>query len=378
MTTPPFRPDQSKLQEKAEGNNRELKSRMDTVEPVSTGTTFPVVGIGASAGGLEAYTDLLRHLASDTGMGFVLVQHLDPVHESALTQLLSRVTAMPVQEVTNQMRVEPDHVYVIPPNTLMSIEAGVLRLQPRENTRLPARSIDFFFESLAADQRERAIGVILSGTATDGTIGLETIKAEGGITFAQDDSAKYDSMPRSAVAAGCVDFVLSPEAIACELARLATHPYVRSAALHSEQSQPEADHAEATTHQEDESSLPSGGSGEPDTGAERARTEADQTPGNTEDGSDLGFKRVLSLLRNHCGVDFTLYKSSTIQRRVARRMLLCRQDTLADYSEYLRGNAKELDTLFSDVLICVTSFFRNPDAFEVLQHEILPRLLAQR
>ena len=356
-------------------------SEHDIGEPPSGGN-FPIVGVGASAGGLEAYTELLNHLPLDTGMAFVLVQHLDPVHESALTQILARVTRMPVLEVTNELRVEPNHVYVIPPNTNLSIDAGVLKLQPREKTRTSARSIDFFFESLAADQHERAVGVILSGTASDGTLGLEAIKAEGGITFAQDDSAKYDSMPRSAVAAGCVDFVLAPSAIAEELARLALHPYVLGAATRTEdtaQTRPEADHADATTHQQDASALPSGGSGTPDVGARRARTEAEQAPapGPGQADADKGYKRVLSLLRNHCGVDFTLYKSSTIQRRIARRMLLCRQETLAGYAEHLRGNAKELDTLFSDVLISVTSFFRNPDAFEVLQREVLPRLLAQ-
>jgi two-component system CheB/CheR fusion protein len=195
--------------------------------------SFPVVGIGASAGGLEAFTLLLQHLPPDTGMGFVVVQHLDPVHESALTKLLSKATSMAVHEVTNNLPVEANHVYVIPPNTTLSIAHRVLKLGPRKQGRGPTWSIDSFFESLAQDQRERAIGVILSGTGTDGTVGLKGIKAEGGITFAQDDSAKYDSMPRSALAAGCVDFVLSPEYIAKELARIAQHPSVAGPPLDS-------------------------------------------------------------------------------------------------------------------------------------------------
>ena len=218
-------------------SDRQTREPGDKVQPetrglkVRTPNHFPVVGIGASAGGLEAFTQLLKHLPLDTGMGFVLVQHLDPEHESALTQLLTRATSMPVREVTNNLRVEPNHVYVIPPNTNLGIARGRLETSAaRRRTRTPHRSIDFFFESLAQDQRERAIGVILSGTATDGTLGLEAIKAEGGITFAQDDSARYDSMPRSAVAAGCVDFVLSPEDIAKELARIAKHPYVAGTA----------------------------------------------------------------------------------------------------------------------------------------------------
>src|SRR2546425_13042487 len=177
-------------------------------------SAFPIVGIGASAGGLDASRQLLNHLSADTGMGFVLVQHLDPDHESALVQILSRVTSMPVREVANELRIVPNHVYIIPPNTDMATAEGVLKLQRRRAGRAPHHSIDFFFESLAQDQRECAIGVILSGTASDGTLGMEAIKANGGITFAQDESARYDSMPRSAIAAGCVDFVFSPGGIA--------------------------------------------------------------------------------------------------------------------------------------------------------------------
>src|SRR5476651_1974171 len=199
----------------------------------SRGPGCPIVGVGASAGGLEAFTQLLKQLPVDTGFGFVLVQHLDPQHESALSQLLARATAMPVREVTNNLRVRANHVYIIPPNTSLGIARGVLKLQPRSRNRVAPRSIDYFFEALAKDQRERAIGVILSGSATDGTLGLEAIKAEGGLTFAQDKSARYDSMPRSAVAAGCVDFVLSPENIAGELARIAKHPFVAGQAPES-------------------------------------------------------------------------------------------------------------------------------------------------
>ena len=213
---------------------REIRTKMPKAEPPAetiapqtrTPKSFPIVGIGASAGGLEAFTEFLQNLPTDTGMAFVLVQHLDPVHESALTQLLARTTSMNVAEVTNRMEVEPNRVYVIPPNVCMEIVNGVLKLHPRKKNGGAARSIDIFLESLAQDQQERAIGIVLSGTATDGTQGLEMIKAEGGITFAQDDSAKYDSMPRSAVAAGCVDFTLSPREIARELARIAKHPLV--------------------------------------------------------------------------------------------------------------------------------------------------------
>ena len=199
--------------------------------PNSAKKGMPIVGVGASAGGLEAFTELLQHLPVDTGMAFVLVQHLDPDHESALTEILARATTMPVREVTDKVEVQPNHVYVIPPDKRLTVKRGQLRLKPREQTAGAQRSIDSFLESLAQEQQERAIGVILSGTASDGTLGLEAIKAEGGVTFAQDGSAKYDSMPRNAVAAGCVDFVLAPEGIARELARIAKHPHVAGGGL---------------------------------------------------------------------------------------------------------------------------------------------------
>jgi two-component system CheB/CheR fusion protein len=307
-------------------------------EKKPSAAAFPIVGIGASAGGLEAFTELLKQLPLDTGMGFVLVQHLDPQHESALTHLLARATAMPVCEVTNNLRVEVNHVYVIPPNTNLGIEQGVLKLQPRQEGRAPHHSVDFFFESLATDQGERAIGVILSGTASDGTVGLEAVKAEGGITFAQDDSARFDSMPRSAIAAGFVDFVLSPGNIAKELVRIAKHPYV---------------------------------AGQPP-------GPAAPTEGEKESAAKNRFDNILLLLRHHSGVDFSLYKSSTVQRRIARRMLLNKIKRPEAYATFLRGKANELEALYRDMLISVTTFFRNPAAFDVLREKVFPRLFELR
>jgi two-component system CheB/CheR fusion protein len=341
--------------------------------PVESKTKpFPIVGVGASAGGLEAFSQLLKHLPLDSGMGFVLVQHLDPAHDSALPQLLTRATSIPVSEATNNLRVERNHVYVIPPNTNLTIAQGVLKLQPRQSGRAPHHSVDLFFESLAHDQRECAVGVILSGTASDGTLGLEAIKAEGGITFAQDKSARHDSMPRNAIAAGCVDFVLSPENIAKELARIAKHPYV--AGRPPGPFAAEEDRAFATGHEEDETPLPSGGRASPDTGARRARAEAKTRRGKPEED---GFKKILLLLRNHSGVDFSLYKSSTVQRRIDRRMVLNKLDGLSAYARFLGSQTKELEALYSDMLISVTTFFRNPGAFEVLKHKVFPRLVQQ-
>jgi two-component system CheB/CheR fusion protein len=322
---------------------------------------FPIVGVGASAGGLEAFTALLKHLPPDTGMGFVLVQHLDPQHESALAQLLTRAASMPVREVTNNLRVAANHVYVIPPNTTLGIAQGVLNLEPRQAARTPARSIDAFFESLAQDRRERAIGVILSGTATDGTLGLEAIKAEGGITFAQDDSAKYDSMPRSAVAAGCVDFVLKPENIARELARIAKHPYV-------------AGHALELFAPPENKTEPRASGGDMRLASRAPGTAIEPAGRHQQDG----YGKILALLRNHSGVEFSLYRTATIHRRITRRMVLKKQEALVDYAAFLRGNAKELDALYSDLLISVTSFFRNPDAFDVLKHKVFRKLLQRR
>jgi len=298
---------------------------------------FPIVGVGASAGGLEAFTKLLRRVPVDTGMGFVLVQHLDPAHESALARLLAGATAMPVREAGNRMRVEPNHVYVIPPNTSLSIAKGVLRLHPRAPAGKVLRSIDHFLESLAKDRRTLAIGVVLSGTASDGTSGLAAIKAAGGVTFAQDNSAGYPSMPQSAVAAGCVDFVLAPGEIAKELARIARHPFVA--------------------------------------GPAPGRPAKAAVP--TDFPSTDGYGTILQLLRSHSGVDFSLYKSTTILRRIMRRTVLNKQDSLESYAVFLRGNPAELDALYSDALIGVTSFFRNPEVFAVLRHKVFPKLARQ-
>jgi two-component system CheB/CheR fusion protein len=294
--------------------------------------SFPVVGVGASAGGLDAFTQMLHALPVDTGMAFVLVQHLAPTHTSMLTEILSRATSMSVREAQDQMPVEPNHVYVIPPGTTMAIARGVLQLSPRTETRGQHRTIDPFFRSLAEDQGHKAIGVILSGTATDGTVGLEAIKAEGGITFAQDDTAQHDSMPRSAVAAGCVDFVLPPDEIAKEIALISRHPYVAPA-------------------------------------AEREPEECAREP-------NLG--PVLELLRNATDVDFSHYKRNTLYRRITRRMVLHKIDGLKEYGRFLQGSPAEVQALYQDLLISVTNFFRNPETFAVLKTKVFPRLTQDR
>jgi len=300
--------------------------------PGQASLPFPIVGIGASAGGLEAFTQLLHALPADTGMAFVFVQHLDPTHPSMLTEILSRATVMPVSEVTDQITAEPNHVYVIPPGVTMGMERGILRLSPRKQTRGQHRPIDDFLSSLAHDQGHLAIGVILSGSATDGTLGLESIKAEGGITFAQDDTAQHRSMPNSAVAAGGVDFVLPPTAIAAELHRISRHPYVAS-----------------------------------DVG-----DEVESRAGE----SSLG--HILDQLRMTTGVDFTNYKRNTLYRRISRRAVLHKFEGLKDYARYLESHPGEVSALYQDILISVTSFFRNPDTFEVLKSKVFPKLTKDR
>jgi two-component system, chemotaxis family, CheB/CheR fusion protein len=298
------------------------------------GRIFPIVGIGASAGGLEAFTQLLAHLPNNPGMALVFIQHLAPQHESALTGLLARATRTPVNEVKDRMLVEPDRIYVIPPNTNMAIQKGRLYLMPRtpDQQHLP---IDHFLRSLAEELGSRAIGVILSGTASDGTLGLKAVKAEGGITFAQDaKSAKYGDMPRNAVASGCVDFVLPPEGIARELVRIAHHPYLLQA---------------------------------------RA-VEGTELPAEGEEE----LRRIFVLLRVAAGVDFTYYKHTTIKRRIKRRMVLHKLQELKAYVKYLEENRAELDALYQDILIHVTGFFRDPQVFEALKTEVYPSLTRDR
>ncbi|MEJ2425836.1 MAG: CheR family methyltransferase [Candidatus Thiodiazotropha sp.] len=302
------------------------------VSKAPSDTLFPVVAIGASAGGLEAFREVLRHLPADTGMAFVLVQHLDPTHESQLASLLAGSTTMPVHEAVDNMLVEPNHVYIIPPNSNIGILHDHLHLVLRQLEGGLFLPVDWFLRTLAEDHGSRAIGVILSGTASDGTQGLKAIKAGGGVTFAQDEaSAEYFGMPGSAIAAGCVDFVLPPREIGLEIGRLARHPYL--------------------FHKSSMEELP---------------------------GPDGHLNKVFLLLRTRTGHDFTFYKHTTIKRRIKRRMLVHKLDRLSDYIRLLEQDSLEVDALFQDMLINVTGFFRDAEVFEALRQEILPKLLDKR
>ncbi|NQE35038.1 chemotaxis protein CheB [Microcoleus asticus] len=300
------------------------------VEP-KTDAPFPVVGIAASAGGLEAFIELLSNLPADTGMAFVLIQHLAPDHKSLLSEILRRSTQMPVNEAQDGMAVEPNNVYVIVPNTKLLLLEGLLRLLPREKIDGKVMPADAFFESLAVDRGSKAIGIVLSGADGDGALGLMTIKAAGGVTFAQcEETAKFDGMPNTAVATGNVDFVLPPEAIARELVNLSHHSFLAG-------------------------SLPV--------------TIAEALP---EPGSALA--TIFGLLKSSAGVDFTQYKVATLNRRMQRRMVLYKMERLEDYAKYLLDHPTEVKALYEEILIHVTSFFRDLEAFERLKEYVLPTI----
>lgn len=304
--------------------------------PSLTSDVLLIVGIGASAGGLDACSELLRHLPPDTGMAFVVVQHLSPGQESLLSELLGRTTPMLVTTAEDGMVVKANHVYVIPPNAQMTIAGGRLQLAPWDPIQGRAKTIDLFFESLAADQKNKAIAIVLSGSNNDGARGVQTIRSEGGIVFAQDrTTAEFPEMPAAAIATGNVDFVLSPAAIAEELVNLKRHPYLRAAAV------PEPGEGEAPPIEEDE------------------------------------LVNIFRMLQRQMGVDFANYKPTTFQRRLRRRMALQKHLNLSEYVQYLREHPSEIQALYQDVLITVTSFFRDPEVYTILQSRVFPLLLQQ-
>ena len=289
--------------------------------PPAANASFPIVGIGASAGGLEALEQFLAHVPAGSGMAFVIVQHLDPTHKGIMPELLQRATGMKVIQVKDRTQVRPDCVYVIPPNKDMSILHGVLHLlepaAPR-GLRLP---IDFFLRSLAQDQQEHSIGVILSGMGSDGTLGLRAIKEKAGVVLVQEPAtAKFDGMPRSAIDAGLADIVAPADELPGKiLAYLQRTPLI-------------------------------------------ARTEV-----ALEDKTQSALEKAVILLRAHTGHDFSLYKRNTLYRRIERRMGIHQINKMAAYVRYLQENSQELDLLFKELLIGVTNFFRDPAAWEQLR-----------
>ncbi len=302
--------------------------------PASPTSDITIVGVGASAGGLEVFSELLENLPGSIGLALVLVPHLAPKFESALPDLLTPRSLLPVVQVVDGMRIERDKVYVIPPNAHMELADGCLRLIPRPDDKTQYTPIDHFLRSLAEYAGSRAIAVILSGTASDGAVGVREVKAVGGITIAQDpETARYDGMPRAAIATGTVDLVLTPRHIAQELVRIARHPYVSAV-------QP------------------------------RAAGEPEVTEGQLH--------RIFTLLRQASGVDFTHYKPPTIRRRLHRRMVLHKIGGVEEYIKFLEAHPPEIQKLFQDILINVTRFFRDPQSFLALESTVFPNIIESR
>ena len=307
----------------------EVKTPAPKVNGGHTDAPFPIIGIGASAGGLEALELFLRNVPKESGMAFVIVQHLDPTHKGIMVELLQRATAMKVAQVKDRMKVKPDHVYVIPPNRDLSILHGVLHLldpvAPR-GLRLP---IDFFFRALSDERKDRSIGVILSGMGSDGTLGLQSIKEKAGAVFVQSpETAKFDGMPRSAIVAGLADVVAPVEELPGKILAYLRHPPLIA------------------------------------------------DPGHAlEEKTQSALEKVFILLRARTGQDFSLYKKSTIYRRIERRMSIHQIDRIGAYVRYLQENPQETELLFKELLIGVTSFFRDPAAWEMMKKDVIPALL---
>ncbi|MDB5800847.1 MAG: cheBR [Rhodocyclales bacterium] len=314
-------------------------------KPGVGGPDFPVVGIGASAGGLQAVSDFLRNMPGDSGMAFVLIMHLSPTHDSKLDKILQSVTPMPVLQITEPAHIEPNHVYVISPNQHLSMEDGMLLLSPLDRPRERHVAIDLFFRTLAETHRERAICIVLSGTGSDGTVGLMRVKEHGGIAIAQSiEEAEHDGMPRSAIATGVIDFTLPVAEMPQKLialwqnARAIELPKV--ADLNLKVSAPSSE----------------------------ARSAA----------AEEALHDIMVLLRARTGHDFRHYKRATVLRRIERRLQVNALPDLPTYRNFLQQNLEETPALLKDMLISVTNFFRDRDAFTALEHEVIPHIFSDR
>jgi two-component system CheB/CheR fusion protein len=308
--------------------------KTDAISP--SNAELIIVGIGASAGGLAALQEFLQHTPEDTGFAYVIVQHLDPVHKGMLPELLQRVTPMPVKEARQRMPLKANHVYVIAPNTELTVIDKTLHLaQPAEprGMRLP---IDALFSSLASAEGKQAIGIVLSGMGSDGTEGLQAIKNLGGLTLAQEPkSAQFDSMPASAIASGCVDIIAPAAELSARISDSLNHIAIKQPALSNDEVAPPA---------------------------------ASATP----------LQHIINLLHQQTRHDFSLYKTSTVYRRIERRMAIHNLSALTDYLDLLQQNKQEVDLLFKELLIGVTNFFRDPAVWEYLVKDALPQLLSRR
>ncbi len=312
-----------------------ISNKKSPVKEKTKKEAFTVVAIGASAGGLEAITALLENLPSNTGMAYIYVQHLSRDHESILTSLLSKKTEMKVQDVEEMEKMDPNNVYVIPYNKEIEVTNGHIQLIPRPKNKPTNLSIDVLFSSLAETHKENVIGVILSGNGSDGTKGLKEIKNAGGLTFAQDDSAKNSSMPQSAIAEGIVDFVLSPKKIAHEIMSISNHSSLMQSPI-------------SAMHE------------------------------NEIENEDPDLKTIFQLIHKRKNVDFSHYKMNTVKRRISRRMVIHKMKTLKLYAAFVAKKNNELELLYNDLLINVTHFFRDTDAFKSLKKTVLNELLKSK
>jgi len=308
-------------------------SKKDTTgSEADSSIQFPVVGIGASAGGLEAVKQFLQAVPQKSGMAYVFVQHMSPTHESLLPEILEKFSKIPVLQITDDIHLEQDKFYVIPSNKIVTATDGILKLEELDGKRHKVKVIDLFFSSLAVVHQSFAVGIVLSGTLNDGSLGLQVIKSYGGITFAQDEgSAAFDGMPQSAINTGAVDFILPP-------AKIAEHLISINSPFH-------ADYTKSET--------------------------INNAPKHDEDI----FRQLLAVIRVRRGVDFSYYKQGTLKRRIIRRMAFVNMEKPEDYLAYLRGNEGEQDALYNDMLISVTNFFRDTASFKLLCSTIFPALL---
>ncbi|MGY8915788.1 MAG: chemotaxis protein CheB, partial [Flavobacteriales bacterium] len=296
---------------------------------IITHNKFPIIGVGASAGGIVSFQKFLKAIPVNSGMAYILVQHLSPSHDSILPEILSKVTLIPVQEITDDCQIQPNNIYVIPENHMLEVTGYSLKLKPRkkDSVNMP---IDVFFSSLARAHGPLALGVVLSGTASDGTMGLRDIKEKDGITFAEDPkTAAWDGMPKNAIESGVVDFVLPAEEIPTKIINIYSLSGTNAITANREKQKVDA----------------------------------------------IGLKEILSVVQQHSGVDFSYYKEPTILRRIDRRIAINQIGAHADYLEFLRESRIEQEALFHDLLIKVTSFFRDPKVFDELSESVFSKLL---
>ena len=322
-----------KSRAKKGAQKKERQTKTATAKEEKPSHTYPIVGMGASAGGLEALEAFFPNMPPLSGIAFVIVAHLDPDHVSILPEIIQKKTEMKVQQVTDNMPVEPNSVYIIPPNKEMAILNGTLQLLEMSRPRGTNLPIDTFFRTLAQDQSTNAVGIILSGTGTDGTVGIRAIKGEAGMVMVQEvESAKYDGMPRSAIATGLADYVLPASKMPKQLLSYVRHVTRKEAGAISS--------------------------------------------GSASTSSQLS--KIFILLRARTEHDFSLYKKNTIYRRIERRMNVHQIDNIADYVRYLRESEREIAILFKELLIGVTNFFRDAAAFDFLRDKVLPDLFKEK